>query len=232
MRKVVNRWLRSLSGWRDMVLASQCPLCQRSTSRELCQDCWTQVRRCQWVGCQTWHEPLPVFAWGQYKGALKRTIATLKYDNHRQLARPLGHWLAEAWITEPTTHPRTLTVVPIPLHPSKQQERGFNQAELLGRSFCEITRLPLQPHGLIRSRSTEAQFHLSPQAREQNLSGAFELGTLRHHRPRHHAVLLIDDIYTTGSTARSAVRVLQQFHIPVYGIVAVARASNFKQFLD
>jgi ComF family protein len=231
MKRGADEWLRRLVGWGDIVFAAQCPLCQRSTAQELCQDCWTQIERCRWNHPVRETEPPFVFAWGHYRGALKQTIAALKYDQHRQLARPLGRWLAQSWLNQswlaaPIKHPRHLVVVPIPLHASKQKERGFNQAELVGRSFCEFTRLPLQPHGLIRSRATEAQFQLSPQAREQNLSEAFELGTLKRDRTHHRAVLLLDDIYTTGATTRAAIQVLQRWHIPVYGIVAVARAGD------
>jgi ComF family protein len=172
---------------------------------------------------------IPVFAWGYYRGTLKRAIAALKYDKHRRLARPLGVALAEAWMTIVQPLPqqkKSLAVVPIPLHASKQQERGFNQAEQLGRSFCQRTGLPLQPHGLIRCRATEAQFSLSPQERQQNLCEAFEIGTLFRQRSRSTTVLLLDDIYTTGATARAAVQVLRQHHIPVYGIVALARSEG------
>ncbi|WP_416668069.1 ComF family protein [Egbenema bharatensis] len=223
MQRGVSQWLRRLAGWGDIIFAAECPLCQRSTAQELCQDCWTQVERCRWTHPVRETESPSIFAWGHYRGALKQTIAALKYDQHRQLARPLGRWLAQSWLTQ-TQHPRNLMVVPIPLHISKQKERGFNQAELVGRPFCEFTRLPLEPQGLIRSRATEAQFHLSPEAREQNLSAAFELGTLRDRTQR--AVLLLDDIYTTGATTRAAIQVLQRSNIPVYGIVAVARAGD------
>jgi ComF family protein len=233
MGNVIDSLRREIRNWGDIVFASQCPLCQRSAHQELCQDCLTQVKRCQWVDRQTGRQDaVPVFTWGHYKGALKRTIAALKYDKHRRLARPLGHWLAQAWMLDLKAHPqilKSLTVVPIPLHASKLQERGFNQAELLGRSFCNFTRLPLQPHGLIRNRATEAQFSLSPQAREQNLSSAFDLGTLARQRTRSTIVLLLDDIYTTGATARSAIHVLQQNQIQVYGIVTVARAGELSK---
>jgi ComF family protein len=250
VRKVINRLFMEFTNWGDLLFAASCPLCQRSAQREVCQDCWTQIQQCQWKHSAlgwgnaaslrlsdqllqlTSSPDIPVFAWGHYRGTLKRSIAALKYDKQRRLARPLGSGLAEAWMTTvqpPLQQMKTLTVVPIPLHASKQQERGFNQAERLGRSFCQQTGLPLQPHGLIRRRATEAQFRLSPQERQQNLYEAFELGTLSRQRSRSTTVLLLDDIYTTGATARAAVQVLQRHHIPVYGIVAVARAGKIQE---
>lgn len=217
-----GKWLN----WFTLFLESKCPLCQRSTPQELCVDCRNQVQRCQLRdGEKFWREPLPVFAWGVYGGALKRTIAALKYENQPQLACPLGHWLAQAWLTVPKSKEKALTVIPIPMHASKQKQRGFNQAELIARSFCDVTGLPLQRDGLTRIRATEAQFNLSPTEREQNLTGAFELGHALLRRPPKGPILLLDDIYTTGATIRSAVSVLRQHQFPVHGVVAVAKAG-------
>jgi len=170
---------------------------------------------------------LPVFSWGSYGGALKRAIAALKYDNQPQLARPLGQWLAQAWRSSLRSH-LPLMVVPIPLHQERQKQRGYNQAALLAHSFCQLTRLPLRCYGLERVEKTQAQFGLSIAEREQNLAQAFNLGKdfLRQHPA--HPVLLLDDIYTTGATARSAATVLQHSGIPVYGIVTLAFAQQLK----
>lgn len=220
--------LSQLSGLVDLCLESSCPLCQRSTAQELCLDCQQRLQRLQLpASCQTWQPPLPVFAWGSYDGSLKRALATLKYENQPQLAQPLGDWLAQSWLqfapTSPKPLPKSLIVVPIPMHFAKQQQRGFNQAELLAKAFCQRTRLPLQPQALMRNRSTEAQFGLSIAAREQNLSGAFTLGADLAKRSPSSVVLLLDDIYTTGATAQSAAQTLWQHRISVYGIVTVAK---------
>ncbi|MBW4620391.1 MAG: ComF family protein [Cyanosarcina radialis HA8281-LM2] len=203
----------------DLFLQSNCPLCQRPTETELCQYCQRQLLDCQLTNpSQLWQGEIPAFAWGNYTGALKRAIAALKYENQPQLAQPLGRWMGEAWLkSKIAAKTPKLTVVPIPLHGSKLQQRGYNQAELLARSFCNFTGLRLQSKGLQRVRSTEAQFGLSIAQREQNLANAFKID-----RPPGSPVLLLDDIYTTGATARSAAQILQQSGILVYGLVAIA----------
>ncbi len=214
--------MNPFQGWRllNLFLESNCPLCQRPTSKEFCQDCVRQLQRCQ-LPHPSWQGQLPVFAWGVYGGTLKRAIAALKYENQPQLARPLGHWLAEAWLNSQLASTQ-LIVVPIPLHPKKQKQRGFNQAALLAESFCEITGLKLQHKGLERTLETTAQFGLSVSEREKNLAMAFQVGSeFRRHRPKH-SVLLLDDIYTTGATAHSAAQTLQQQGIAVGGMVAIA----------
>jgi ComF family protein len=205
-------------------------MCDRSTSQSLCPGCHRQVQSCQLPidGVMERSEPgLSVLGWGEYGGALKRAIATLKYNNHPRLAEPLGQGLATTWLNQPLRsqpfkNAKGVIVVPIPMHPDKQAQRGFNQAELIARSFCQITGLPLKCHGLARIQATQAQFTLSPQAREQNLAGAFALGRdFLHQRPTG-TVLLIDDIYTTGATVRSAALALRQQQISVLGVGAVA----------
>lgn len=225
--------IRSLENLLELFLSTPCPLCARPTPKHLCQDCESRLQQLQFLNPgELWQPPFPVFAWGKYGGALKRAIAALKYDNQPQLARPLGHWLGQAWLKAvPTLDPPRLdrailhrpTVVPIPLHASRQRQRGYNQAALLATAFCEATRMS-QASGLVRIRATEAQFSLNLEARSQNLTDAFAVSQAFQQRPPK-TVLLLDDIYTTGATVRSAAQVLQQRQILVLGVVVVAKAG-------
>ncbi|HEY9633323.1 MAG TPA: ComF family protein [Coleofasciculaceae cyanobacterium] len=216
------------NGLLALFLKSKCSLCDRSADTEFCEYCQRQLLRCQLKNPSNfWQGELPVFVWGNYGGVLKRAIAALKYENQPQLARPLGHWLGQAWLKSPAaTRAKKLTVVPIPLHRTKQQQRGYNQAELIAQSFCDFTDYKHQPLGLERVHATEAQFGLSVQQREQNLADAFMIGKRLSQRPTASAVLLLDDIYTTGATARSAAQILQRQGIQVYGIVAIATSRR------
>lgn len=160
-----------------------------------------------------------------YSGALKQAIAALKYENQPQLADLLGLWMGNAWNRAyPLLNPAI--VVPIPMHVSKQQERGFNQAVLLARAFCQTTHLPLKEHGLERQRMTEAQFKLSPTERQQNLKDAFCLGRSLLKRRPSQPILLLDDIYTTGATAQAAAAALRAHGFQVQGIVVLARTMK------
>jgi ComF family protein len=219
-------WAKTLvANLLGLVFKTACPLCQRPTSQNFCLYCQRQLQQCQLSVVQQYQlSPLPVFAWGSYNGALKRAIAALKYNNHPELARPLGHWLANAWLAS-SMRTESAIVVPIPMYPDKKRQRGFNQAELLAASFCELTRLPLEPLGLERVRATEAQFKLSSRKREENLADAFTPGSALLRRPPVHPILLLDDIYTTGATIRSAIQTLRQRGIRVHGVVVLARTN-------
>ncbi|MCU0523748.1 MAG: ComF family protein [Elainella sp. Prado103] len=239
----MQSWLRSIRffshRFADLWLQSTCPLCQRSASQPLCPACERQLHQLQIPSDQqSWQPPIPVFAWGYYGGSLKRAIAALKYDAQPQLARPLGDWLGQSWLSYHCFNqrsqesqqlnqrsPRSLIVVPIPLHPQKQQQRGFNQAELLAQSFCQRTGLPLFAAGLHRDRETVAQFGLSASDRKTNLAGAFSVNPDLRRRFPQAAVLLLDDIYTTGATANQATAILRRHQISVCGIVALAKAT-------
>jgi ComF family protein len=97
-------------------------------------------------------------------------------------------------------------IVPVPLHLDKARDRGFNQAELLGRELSRASGIPLQPL-LIRTRATISQVGLSRDARQQNLLGAFSVADDAR-IPVGGRYLLVDDVRTTGSTMNECVRTL------------------------
>lgn len=217
-------WMQNIQGLLNLFLECRCPLCDRSTATEFCLDCTKQLQRCQLTHHNILDRQLPVFVWGNYQGTLKRAIAALKYENQPQIARPLGVWLAKAWLNSPLATDRAI-VIPIPLHVNKQKQRGYNQAVLIAESFCSVTGLKLQL-GLIRQKDTQAQFNLSGRQREQNLDKAFTLDNKFSYQRPTNPVLLLDDIYTTGATARFAAQTLQSVGIDVYGIVAIATSQG------
>lgn len=216
-----------------LFLHSCCPLCDRPASQDLCSSCWRQLQQCAappgWQpssSASNSPDGLPVIAWGAYRPPLKQAIAALKYQQHCHLARPLGKALASRWISAPLKTRQPPWVVPIPLHLDKQKARGFNQAELIAEAFCQHTGLKLVRHGLTRSRSTAPQFALGPAARQKNLAGAFALGPAFQKACPPRPILLLDDIYTTGTTVRAAAKTLRRHQISVCGVVAVAYSSR------
>jgi ComF family protein len=214
----LNKYFKSFL---NLFLQSNCPLCQRPSNSEFCSSCTKQLQKCQLNDPFLLSQQMPVFAWGSYGGILKRAIAVLKYNDCPQVARPLGQWLGEYWLQKSLLPQKNIVVVPIPLHSHKQKTRGFNQAELIAKSFCETTGFKLKVKGLRRVRETQAQHSLSGKERESNLADAFELGQeLQRHS--NISVLLIDDIYTTGATARSATATLLNSGITVIGLATTA----------
>jgi ComF family protein len=114
-------------------------------------------------------------------------------------------------------------LVPVPLHPSRHRERGYNQAALVARALGGRAGLPVAPHGLERVKATVPAATLSPEEREAAVSHAFavrEPGTVRGRR-----VGLVDDVVTTTATVRAAARVLVDAGATVV-VVALARGGS------
>ncbi|MEM1239697.1 MAG: ComF family protein [Cyanobacteria bacterium P01_H01_bin.26] len=230
---------RSLGRLTKVFLSVPCPLCQRPTSSVLCTDCYRQIQTCQWPSstrgkaAQNTSAPgltlydgsaLSVLAWGRYQGVLKQVLALLKYGDQTEIGLWLGRLLGQHWQASQrhTAYRQLPVVVPIPLHQKRQQQRGYNQAALIAAGFCRVTGLSLIEHGLVRIKATEAMHGLGINARKTNLADAFRLGTGLPSTARQ--ILLIDDIYTTGTTAQAAVIPLIQAGYTVAGIATVARA--------
>ena len=206
----------------SVFLESRCPFCQRTTPETICQYCLRKLTSHQLKkqDRRSWWGDLPVFAWGRYDGQLKRAIAEMKYNNQPEIGIVLGQLLAKAWLESNLIKFEKVSVVPIPLHHNKMKDRGFNQAEKIACGFCQLTGYSLSDRALIRVRETQAMFALDPHERTKNFQGAFRLG-----KAPKHPVLLLDDIYTTGTTAKESARALRQKKIEVIGSGVVAKTS-------
>jgi ComF family protein len=243
---LAQKWL---APWFSSFLRDPCALCQRPSAQPICPTCKQQIQTCQlplasfqgWAPVSSPLSPLPVIAWGNYAGPLKRALSVLKYQHCPTMGQLLGHNLGLLWQQQAhschhqihhQTHHQThhqscpLVAVPIPLHPDRLRERGYNQAQVIAESFCRITQIPLLSQGLCRVRATAMQHALGPRERAQNLRSAFRLGTDWTMESMRSQVLLIDDIYTTGTTAEAAALVLRQAGIAVIGIATVAKAPE------
>lgn len=212
----------------SLFLQDNCCLCDRTSANIICSYCLNALHSHQLSNRgQFWQGDLPLFAWGYYGGKLKRVIAALKYDQHQQLGETLGYCLGQAWQDSHLAPSlKKALVVPVPLHPHKQQIRGFNQADLIAKSFCRCTGLNYQPQGLQRVRDTEAMFTLTPSQRQKNVVNAFQLGKKFRQRIPRSPILLLDDIFTTGATAQAAAKTLKNAGMSVRGVLAIAVAKK------
>ena len=216
---------------------SRIPVCKqcldsvRTFDAPVCQVCGAELaaaageRLC--VVCQ---QSQPEFgralACGRYDGTLRDLIHLLKYERVRPVAGVLGRMLAAvARDVIPPPAPDRVLVTAVPLHARKLRQRGFNQAELLARQMvrcCGGAPLVLEPKLLKRTRFTESQTGLSGDQRRANLKGAFSVAHPTKVAERH--VLLVDDVYTTGTTVGECARVLRRAGAVSVGVVTVARA--------
>lgn len=155
------------------------------------------------------------FALLNYNEAASNSMVSVKYRNRREyldfygraLCRKFGSMLVRI---------RPDILVPIPVHPSRMRVRGFNQAQVLAEIIGEILKIPVYEEVLKRSKKTMPQKELDPRERLRNLEQAFEPGKIP---AGVRTVLVVDDIYTTGSTMEACARVLKRMGVEkVYGI--------------
>jgi ComF family protein len=165
-------------------------------------------------------------AYGSYDGGLRELIHLLKYEQVRPAANVLGRMLAEATAgLQPLFKDSTVVVVPVPLHARKRRQRGFNQSELIARGAVKLmpaeNRLEVSSEVLERCRETQSQIGLSRHQRRQNMRGAFAVAKPEVIAGRE--ILLVDDVFTTGTTVSECARVLRRAGAAKVFVATVAR---------
>jgi ComF family protein len=161
----------------------------------------------------------------RHEGALATAVSRFKFGGRPELARPLGALLAPA-LDEALGRGAEL-VVPVPLHPRRLREREFNQALLLAaRAAAALARGAARPprpdaRALVRRRPTRPQIGLTPAERAANVRGAFAADGAR---VAGRAVLLVDDVLTTGATADACARALLEAGARAVEVLTLTRA--------
>jgi ComF family protein len=162
---------------------------------------------------------------------MRDAIHSLKYDGLMPAAHRLGRMLGQAIEVVAADAPSGMLVIPVPLHRSKFTHRGFNQARLLARHALTRLRethpgwrLKLGSSTVVRQRATDSQAGLTPRQRRKNVRGAFIVPDPKEVIGRD--VLVIDDILTTGATARSVAQVLLRAGASNVWIATLARARH------
>jgi len=160
-------------------------------------------------------------AYAFFGGPLRTAIHQFKYEDLRCLASPLGKLMAEGWLQLTPGSLEPDIIIPIPLRPKRQRKRGYNQATLLARELAARLERPVVEDALIRTRATAPQVDLNIQERRDNVRGAFVCRTTG---PSGKRVLLVDDVYTTGSTLESAAAALRSVGARSIWAYTLARA--------
>lgn len=157
--------------------------------------------------CERQPSPLDgIRACAFHDGALRKAIHQFKYQDLRSLAGPLGKLMSQSWAEFfPTNHDIDV-ITPVPLHAARQRERGYNQAALLARKLGYDIQRPVVEDTLVRAKPTLPQINLTAQERRNNVRGAFQTVNSSLAGKR---VLLVDDVYTTGSTLEAACQALR-----------------------
>ena len=171
-------------------------------------------------------------SFGPYEGRMREAIHALKYDRLLGAGGRMGEMLARAIAQlAMDAAPGEILVVPVPLHRSKHSQRGFNQAHMLASHAIHALRkthpdwkLRLAARAVVRQRFTESQAGLTTRQRRLNVRGAFLVSNPGAVMAR--TVIVVDDIFTTGATARSVARALLQAGAASVWVATLARARR------
>jgi len=208
----------------DAVVCDECQGQVEQVVGPLCRQCgapFPDARGLEELCLACQHEPppftrarAPVF----YSGPVQEAIHRLKYQRQMVYARPLKEWLTgeAGWELAREAD----LILPVPLHPRRLRQRGFNQALLLARAFAGV---PLAPNLLIRRRWTEPQVNLDGAARRDNIRDAFAVREPAAVAEKN--LLLIDDVLTTGATVSECARVLLAAGAARVEVLTVARVG-------
>lgn len=209
-----------------VVFPSRCLACRhfltRPTRGPLCAACWRALPRhvmplcacggpCGAAGaCARCRRGLSAFSrgasLGPFEGTLRTLIHELKYRGRRRVAARLAELLLARPETAQVLSGECL-LLPVPLHPRRRRERGFNQADLLARELGRRSGLAVATTALVRRKDTRSQTGLSAAARRANVAGAFAVR--RRAQVVARRVILVDDVTTTGATVRACADALR-----------------------
>jgi competence protein ComFC len=212
----------------NFVFPQHCLVCKKQSNWLLCSDCINSLGVCKLPRCSVCSKPLfenaknlicPLclstkryftkgFSLFNYKDEkIKLIIESIKYYNRPHLVKLLFHFRQD--IKNSIIFNGCDCIVPIPMNRKDIKERGFNQAVLIAKVLSKITNIPVNFNLLEKTRKTKKQVGLNYMQRKNNLTGAFSIQKSSNIKK----VVLVDDVFTTGSTINECAKVLKRQNI-------------------
>ena len=230
----------------DLVLPATCPSCRAAiaTTQALCARCWSGIRFIEPPLCPVYGAPFayemgegivsaealadpPPFARARaaavFGDVARRLVHQLKYHDRPDLAEVMATAMRRAgseFLAEGTL------IVPVPLHRRRLWSRRFNQAAVLAGALAKLSGIPHDPFVLTRVKPTPQQVGLSAAQRAENVRGAFRVPETARGLVAGRQVVLIDDVYTTGATAKAATRALLRAGAASVDVLTFARVTS------
>lgn len=171
---------------------------------------------------------VPVIKAGSYylfekSGKVQKLLHSIKYKSNKTLAEQVGVWYAQS-LKDCSEIAKADVIIPVPLHPKKQKQRGFNQSEEFAKGLSKEFNIPLSSTNLIRNQFTETQTRKTKFARWENVEGKFELKNPQELNGK--TVVLVDDVITTGATIDACYEALKNVPGIKVSVLSLAYAKK------
>lgn len=209
----------------DILFPKKCLICNKVFNLFLCEKCFLHLKACITLHTITSFDLDALYSLFNYSTELRLIVHLFKYAYVQELGEIIFSQFHDSFFNE-TGCPNLLfdCIVPIPLHDKRFCERGFNQSEILAQQLGEIFDMPVRTDLLKRIRNTKHQARLNKSRRIQNIQHAF---IVLKHKNVPNSILLVDDVYTTGTTMCECARILKQSGVKtVFGIVLYKKDSD------
>ena len=228
----------------DFLFPKRCVSCG-SFGQYLCPNCLAQIKRIETLvcpvcgrsaiggathpGCRSRYSLDGLISVCIYEGPIKSVVKRLKYKPWITDLAGIVVASITGYVTQNTSMNRFIDtktlVTPVPLHKSRERERGFNQAEILGRDLAKKLNLEFTPDLLIRQKRTKPQADLKGKERLENIKNAFSISLQSPNilRSEYPSILLIDDVWTTGATLQACCDVLKRAGVKKVWALTLAR---------
>jgi ComF family protein len=184
-------------------------LLREDTRLYICDDCYKKLPRYgggfHRIPELPWAEG--IFAAFRYTEGIDTSIHSLKYGHQPGLSRTMGLLIYEQ-ISKEKIIPDFDMIIPVPMHPRKKRQRGYNQSELVGKELSVLLNVPLRCDVLMKTRYTKPQSTLKREKRLQNMTDAFKLKNESDIKGKN--ILLVDDVVTTGTTLNACAKILTE----------------------
>ena len=203
-----EKLLNILPGMLSFLYKNKCVCCKNQAANTICSSCMKQITTVSGSPVRI-IENVKIYSACKYQGNIKEALHALKFSNKRNTASDLGLMLYKYWLKTDLSNQR-FQIVPIPIHKSKRKIRGYDQTELITATFCFLSGNKHNTRLLSRVKNTWPQFRLTQQERSANLKDAFKVNKKFL---KKMPVLIVDDICTTGTTIKEAIKALNNENI-------------------
>lgn len=163
------------------------------------------------------------FLYFNKKGIVQELIHNLKYKGHEEIGTVLGHWYAEDLKELKLNNPFEV-IIPVPLHPKKFKERGYNQVTTFGKALSESMNLGFDDTVLFRKKYSKTQSKKNLLGRSENIENIFDVHFSERNHNKHF--LIVDDVLTTGSTLEACSKALLKIPGAKISIICMAMANS------